>query len=173
MSASKRINAVGLAMFEALRQGAISYANGRTGAPIVDQHFTAGNQGRYGWAPLSKAYFDRKSGISVKGSRKDKNAAYQTKSGSATGTNLPMLVRTGALRAAVGSKSHLVTQDAATGNVTVLFTALPDYALYLHDGTEKMPKRSPVMPNEQDVAAVMAVTRNYLDKRLSILKGMK
>lgn len=39
--------------------GANAYANGGIGMgqPIVSRHFTAGNQARYSWPPLSRGYF--------------------------------------------------------------------------------------------------------------------
>ncbi len=170
MNASARIKRVKLALFDALKFGGEAYANGRSasGKGFVDQHFTAGNQQRYGWQPLSEDYFRTKQGLKVKGTKSDKFAQYKTGTGSASERNLPMLVKTGALRAAVGSKSHMVVVDPK-GNVLIIFRDLPEYALYLHEGTDKMPKRSPVEPNAADRLLFAQSVRAYLDKRTGTL----
>jgi hypothetical protein len=151
--------------------GAEVYANGaRRATPIVDRHFTAGNQQRYGWAPLSRAYFLRKQqglkgkvrkgvffpGKGKKGSKLDKGAEFQSSTGALTGigsgTNKPMLVNSGLTRQAVSGGSHTISLSGDVALVT--FRGLPDYAEYLHTGTGKMPKRSPVEPGPDDITQV-------------------
>ena len=171
-------------MRTAVKAGAEAYANG-VGAekPIVDRHFTAGNQQRYGWAPLTREYFLRKqAGVSGKtsrgvffpgggktGSKLDKAAEFQSGTGDLLGigaaTNAPMLVLTGALRAAVVGPKHAVTASGDGNTVTIRFAGLPEYAAYLHTG-EGTPQRSPVAPNEADRAEVIAAMRRHMDAAL-------
>ncbi len=164
------------AVLDATKAGAEEYANGAYRArPLVDAHFTAGNQQRYGWAPLSTEYFRWKQGLIPKraikagrfrGSKLDPNAEHQTvnehTTGIGHGTNLPMLVLSGDLRKAVGSRTHSVA--AAGDQVVVTFRGLPKYAEYHQTGTGKMPKRSPVDPNAEDRALVLAAMRRFLDR---------
>lgn len=125
------------------------YANGGQGAgrarPIVEQHFTAGNQGRNRWKPLTRPYAAWKAG------RAQALKAGMRAGGRVVprGANLPMLVLTGTLRQAVVQPTlHRITQSGDTA--TIIFSGLPDYAAYLHDGTPKMPRRSPVKPGPND-----------------------
>lgn len=174
---------VAAAMRTAVKAGANAYVNGVAGQkPIVDQHFTAGNQVRYGWAALSHDYFLRKQaslagkleagvfhpGGGKTGSRLDKQAGFRSGTGElvgmGTGTNKPMLVNGGSLRAAVSGGGHAVTASGDT--VTIRFTGLPDYAVYLNDGTEKMPRRSPVEPNELDRVEIVNAMRRHVDAAL-------
>jgi hypothetical protein len=167
----------------ALAAAVEEYANGKKRAvPIVDRHFTAGNQQRYGWEPLTKEYFDAKkkgivkrgqyglvlgAGVSTKGkklSKLDPHAQFKGKYIRATGgLNLPMLVNSGALRAAINSGTHRIVATPDGSRVTVYFRNLPEYAKYLHSGTAKMPKRSPVQPNAEDYEQVYASARQYID----------
>jgi hypothetical protein len=78
-------------------------------------------------------------------------------------SNLPMLVLTGKLREAVLSRQHPIKVE---GNVAYIEFQVPQYAHYLQDGTDKMPRRSPVDPNEEDAAAVRAEMQKYLDAQL-------
>lgn len=229
-----------------VQAGANAYANGIAGEkPIVDKHFTAGNQLRYGWAPLSEDYarakmrgivkaggaafhlnasemkqykakrkelakkasifkakpgddedtigamkdfradqlrankveladFVRKLTGGRQGSRLDKNAEYMGKTATPSlifgaqksiirAGNLPMLVLNGQLRAAVTGRKHTISTPGDGSWATIHFAGLPDYAEYHHTGTAKMPKRSPVEPNEQDRLEVMAVMRRHID----------
>ncbi len=176
MKPSERILRLRQAVIESVRQGCIAYAIGKGGKPIVDQHFTAGNQERYGWAPLSEAYFKRKAGLLkfahrgiLHGSKLDKNAGYRAKSATVgvtqkSGSNLPMLVNSGDLRFAVNANNSTIT--VINGNGHIAFRGLPGYAKWLHTGTAKMAKRSPVEPSEADREAVIAIMQNYLHKRM-------
>ncbi len=68
-----RLEAAAVAMETTVLAGANAYANGEAGGrPIVAKHFTAGNQERYGWAPLSRQYAQAKAAgiISVGGGGK-------------------------------------------------------------------------------------------------------
>lgn len=177
---SAQMARVAAALRSAAKAGAEAYANGIAGQkPIVDQHFTAGNQSRYGWAALSRAYFlSKQAGLKGKtkngvfqpgggktGSRLDKNAGFQSSTGTmmgiGSGTNKPMLVNSGDLRAAVSSGGHAVTSNG--DSVTIRFTGLPDYALYLNEGTDRMPQRSPVEPNELDRIEIVNAMRRHVD----------
>lgn len=148
-----------------------AYRNG-----IVDRHFTPGNQGRYGWPPLSFDYFKAKQGQKTKlrqgmkesgrkVSKLEKGAAaqYGTRSG-VKGGSLPMLVRTGLLRDAVTNGAHRIERQ---GNAAfIVFTNLPEYALHLHTGTGKMPKRSPVEPNAEDEAMMQGEATKFIDRAI-------
>ncbi len=175
----QRIEAVAAAMASAVEVGAQTYANGGFRAtPIVDGHFTAGNQQRYGWEPLSRDYFMVKAGQKAalrkgmkaagrKGSKLDKFAGFQSSVGGGmigfgTGANLPMLVRTGATRAAVNSRTHRLDRNGDT--VVITFANLPDYVEFLQNGTAKMPKRSPVEPNSEDMAQIQAAMEQFIEK---------
>jgi hypothetical protein len=167
----QKIRKLKQAMLDSVRHGAEMYANGKGGRPIVDQHFTAGNQQRYGWQPLSQKYFAWKQGqiptkkqATFRGSKLDKNAGFMSKTGEltgfGTGKNLPMLVLTGAMRKSVNSKQHQIR--ASGGNAVIMFRNLVEYALYHHEGTPPLPMRSPVKPNAQDRAQVLEHMKAYI-----------
>jgi len=177
--AIRKMESLKVAILTAAEAGAQAYANGLGNGtarkrPIVAAHFTAGNQGRYGWAALTHEYFLRKQGdvkartsggnVQVHGAtrvRVDKNAH----STQVTAPNAPMLVLTGALRQAVTEQMHPITASESTA--VCHFNNLPDYAEFLEDGTSKMPRRSPVHPNEDDREQVVAVMRRHLDAALA------
>lgn len=176
--ALKRIDAAANALEQLPMVGAQAYANGGGRArPIVDRHFTPGNAERYGWPPLSRDYAMAKAGQAGAlraGMRKagrtvsniDKNVPFRsstgTMSGEGTGPNLPMLVRTGETREAVNSRGHLV---AVKGDIaTITFRNLPKQAKWLHEGTARMPVRSPVEPNRLDAEEVKAEMRKFMDR---------
>lgn len=171
-----------------------AYANGKFGdRPIVEAHFTPGNDQRQGWPPLERSYAMAKaSGLSkARGlyridTRKkdlstyqklstgtrvkiDRNASFQSSTGTMSGvgkmSNLPMLVRSGLLRESITSrKSRTLHAISVSGdNAFVTFNGLPDYATYLHEGTGRMPKRSPVEPSFGDVMLIEDAVRKYLD----------
>lgn len=163
--ASKRMKALAKAINDSLMVGAMAYAQKRQDGskPIVDHHFTAGNQSRYGWAPLSKDYFERKAGVAnagahggnFRGSRLDKHAGAIGGGGS----NLPMLVNSGATRQAADSGDASIS---ISGGIIRITFHLPSYAKWLHEGTPKMPKRSPVEPNDLDRKEVVEEMKRYL-----------
>ncbi len=160
-----------------------AYANGKFGdRPIVEPHFTPGNDQRQGWPPLSRAYALAKArGLSknrkgtaselqkLQTGRKvkvDRNASFSSSTGTMSGigtmANLPMLVKTGLLRERTTSRTlHQISQQGDVAMVT--FNGLPDYAQYLHTGTDKMPKRSPFEPSFQDVLLLEDAMRKYLN----------
>lgn len=75
--------------------------------------------------------------------------------------NQPILVRTGFLRERITNPQHhriTVSGDTAT----ILFAALPEYARWLHEGTAKMPKRSPIEPNGWDRARLLEAAKRWL-----------
>lgn len=142
--------------------GANAYANGINGAvPIVRQHFTKGNQQRYGWAPLSKDYAAEKAGKTTKLKANIRQSGRVVPKGK----QLPMLVASGQLRDDVSNKAnHRIAQ---TNDVAIItFGNLPEYAEFLQDGTDKMPARSPVDPNESDAKQVADVMLRYLSSAL-------
>ncbi len=139
------IREVKAAVLEAVRRAAIAYANGFAGKPIVDQHFTPGNANRYGFAPLSKDYVKRK-----------------------PNPGGPMLVNTGALRQSVNSKQHTVRMVG--NNAVITFRNLMDYATYLHEGTPKMPPRSPVAPNALDKQQALIYARAWITKEMQRIR---
>ncbi|MBA3588849.1 hypothetical protein [Methylibium sp.] len=153
-------------LIEALPEiGAQEYANGRLRAkPIVDRHFTAGNQQRYGWAPLSPDYAEQKRGqrkMLQRGMKAAGRPVSRLDEDDLGGSILPMLVRTGRMRAAVNSRTHRIIRS---GDVAVIvFANLPEYALAHHKGGAHLPKRSPVAPNIEDRAEVVKVMQRQLD----------
>lgn len=176
-----RIKGTKQALASALMAACQEYGNGGfRGRPIVAQHFTAGNAGRYGWDPLSQQYAARKAGQAKalrKGMRQrgaivakmDPKVPFRSRTGILTGegsgANLPMLVRTGALRDAITSGSATVKQTGPESFV-ITWPNQPDYAIYLHEGTSKMPKRSPVEPNAQDRQAIIDAANRHLSLAL-------
>lgn len=146
------------ALQNAVMAAAKEYANGGfRAAPIVRRHFTDGNAGRYGWPPLSARYAAVKAGQTKqlkKGMRAVGKAVPK-------GAGLPMLVRTGALRDAVAA-GRAVIIARPDGSVTIRWTGLPAYARYHHTGSGRLPKRSPVEPNAEDRAEMIAAARRYL-----------
>ncbi len=176
----KWLEGIAAALAAAPVVGAQEYANGGFRAtPIVDRHFTPGNQGRYGWEPLSRDYFlakGRQKGALRKGmkalgrkkSKLDENAGFQSSTGEmvgiGSGSNLPMLVRTGAMRSAVTSRTHRIERNGDTA--VIVFANLPDYGKFLHEGTSKMPRRSPVEPGAEDLAAIEDAMRRHIDKAI-------
>ncbi len=156
--------------------GAQAYIAGFRAKPIVDKHFTVGNTQRYGWAPLSFEYFKAKQG-QVKALRKGMREAGRTVSNAEPnsarrygafsglkGGNLPTLVRTGALREAVTSRTHRVERQ---GDVAIIvFANLPEYAIFHHTGAGRLPKRSPVEPSATDMAEVHAAMTQFLDRAI-------
>lgn len=176
--ALRRLDAVANALEQLPRVGAQAYANGGGRAkPIVDRHFTPGNAQRYGWPPLSREYAMRKAGqagalrkgMKAAGrtvSNIDKSVPFRsstgTMSGEGAGANLPMLVRSGETREAVNSRQHLV---AVKGDIaTITFRNLPQRAKWLHEGTTRMPIRSPVEPNALDAEEIKGEMRRYMDR---------
>ncbi len=128
-------------MMDALKHGVEAYANGFTGTPIVDAHFTRSNESRYGFPPLTTEY-----------------AIWKARHYG----NKPVLVRSGAMRKSIDSKAHLISIRGAT--VVALFRGLVDYAIYHHEGSGHLPKRSPVQPNQEDRELVIIQARAYLSR---------
>ena len=176
--AIKRLQRIAAVLDALPTVGAEEYANGRLRAkPIVSRHFTAGNQQRYGWAPLSRDYYRQKQkGIVKRGGRAvleggmpgvklDTNAEFQSSTGElvgiGSGTNLPMLVRSGKMRQAVLSRTHRILRSGDVG--IAVFSNLPVYAVAHHRGTGRLSKRSPVEPNAEDRGEVLKVMQRQLD----------
>ncbi len=130
------------AMIDAVRHGAMMYANGQGGKPIVDQHFAKGNDARYHFPALSEKYAKWK--------------AKNTKKGT------PMLTLTGETRKTVNSKTHTVTMRG--GNALIIFRNLTEWATYLHEGTDRMPERSPVKPDDKDREQVIEHMKAYINR---------
>lgn len=181
---TRKILAVADAMRTALRAGAEAYANGNGRArPIVAAHFTAGNQQRYGWAPLTRAYFlakqrgirDRrgrvpavaKLGNGRSGVKTDPKAEFQSSTGEmvgiGSGANLPMLVRSGDMREAITTIPHPIEASKDGSEVVIHFgPGAPAYAKLHATGAGRLPKRSPVEPNELDLAEVFGVISRHM-----------
>lgn len=168
--------------------GAEFYANGGPGVGqgVVMDRFQGPGNARF--APLSKDYADWKQGKSKslnaaqkakygKGSKllsvtvgsKLKNVKGSFQSVAIVKKTLPILVLTGALRAAVGARRHRVSSVIGMGDTAyVTFTGLPSYAPYHHDPkTAPFPKRSPVEPNAADINRVVG----FLQKRINLTVG--
>jgi len=158
-----RIAASKARLLEAVAVGCRDYANGAFGArPGVAAHFTAGNGKRYGFAPLSIGYAMEKEGATpaLKADMKAANRAVPR------GKGLPFLVATGALRDAVTAGKATIARRGDFIRIT--WTGLPDYAVYLHTGTPRMPARSPIKPNAADRASILAAARRFLSASLGI-----
>lgn len=144
------------------------YANGGAGVgqAVVGDRFSGKGNSRF--EPLSYAYAVRKGKASNKLIKAIKfkhgkgvkkiGVKYKSDTGTVVGygaikSSIPILVLSGDTRAAVLSRSATITQRGDVGYAT--FHDLPDYAKYLHNGTSRMPKRSPVEPDEEDMARVV------------------
>lgn len=107
----------------------------------------------------------RKRGSSVL----DKNVKFQSSTGTmvgiGSGTNLPMLVLTGRLRKEVTSGAAIIREENNGSRVVIAFP-VPDYGRFLHEGTAKMPKRSPIEPSPDMVEEVVNVARRHMDKSM-------
>jgi hypothetical protein len=160
------------------------YANGGPGVSqgIVGERFAG--QGNARFAPLSKNYFDWKSGkskdlnkqqkirygrgsrmIDVRtGSKMAKDSTGGMVSAARMTKILPILVLTGALRAAVTARNHKVTSLRGQGDVAwVTFVNLPEYALAHHDPKKAgRVRRSPVAPNFDDIKKVVEFARRHI-----------
>lgn len=194
----RKFAAIKKSLLDALRVGANAYANGGTRRPIVDRHFTEGNAERYGFAPLSREYFLHKlhgvtGGVPGKlkkmrnfnGSRLDEKVPFQSSTGTlvgiGSGKNLPILVgidrvdsnglthQGGTLRKLANSGVHTV-EIIGERTARITFRGQPTYGKYHHEGTAKMPQRSPYNPSAEDRAEVIAIMRQYLDRVLGRLK---
>jgi hypothetical protein len=163
LSGLARIRSTKATLARAVAAACQEYANGGfRAAPIVRQHFTQGNQGRYNWAALSPRYAARKAGLTPalkNGMRKGGKVVPKGKA-------LPMLVATGTLRDAITSgRAKVVRQSVDLFVIT--WENSPHYAIYLHQGTpNKMPKRSPVEPNDADRRAIIEAAQRFLSASL-------
>lgn len=112
--------------------------------PVVDDRFKGKGNKRF--MPLSKAY------------AKQKTKEIGKK---------PILVRSGLLRLSVTMQQHKITQSGDLA--TVVFSDLPDYAEYHHEGVphKNLPMRSPVQPDEADIIRVEV----YAVRRLKAIFG--
>jgi hypothetical protein len=148
------------------------------GDPIVDDRFKGAGNKRF--PPLTYAYAREKSGQSLslqRQARKERrkgskliDVGFTSSTGTLRGfgssKNLPILVRTGKMRQAVLAKQgHSITQSGSIATIT--FRGLPDYALYHHTGSGKLPVRSPVEPNLADIERVKAA----VSRRLTAVLG--
>lgn len=163
------------------------YANGGPGVNqgvVMDRYSESGNKR---FAPLSKKYFDWKSGKSKefnagqkkrygRGSRLINVASgskmQKDRTGGMTSVPrftkiLPILVLTGALRAAVGARRHYISSLRGMGDVAyVTFVGLPDYAMAHHDPKNgRRPRRTPVAANLDDMKRLVEFTK----RRISML----
>ena len=195
ITALKDLRSLAVALKQLPLIGAEAYANGKADArPIVEAHFTPGNDQRNGWPPLSRDYALRKASGLKKNKRGiaselqtlatgrrvkiDRAASFTSSTGTLAGigamANLPMLVRSGLLRERVTSRTlHQISVSGDTA--TIVFSGLPDYAKYLHTGTDgkrKMPPRSPVRPSFEDITLVENVMRRHLDAAKGGTKGV-
>lgn len=160
LAALAKIERVAEMLQELPTVAANAYANGAHGAaPIVDRHFTAGNQERYGWSPLSKAYAREKAGQT-----KSLKAGAKALGRVVSRGNLPILVASGKLRAAVTARTHQIIREGDVAKV--IFAELPAYALYHQDGAGHLPKRSPFEPNAEDIDRTAAAVQRYIDAQL-------
>lgn len=188
---------VWLAMDAACR----AYATGNRAKPLVDRHFTPGNDQRYGFEPLTRPYFLRKQAGLVQhrgathfltpaehgrvgalkgkarsamldqilhgrqGGKQSASAGFKSSTGTmvgfGSGKNLPTLVLSGRTRQAVSAKNATIAINRSAGVATITFHNLPQHALYLHEGTGRMPARSPVEPCADDLVQMQAAGQQF------------
>lgn len=85
------------------------------------------------------------------------------------GAGLPMLVLTGRLRDAVaGGRASVLAVSISLVRIT--WTGLPEYATYHHKG-DGVPKRSPIEPNAEDKATIIAAARRILSASIGTGTG--
>ena len=158
LSGLKLLRGAPQALDDAVIAACREYANrGYRAEPIVRQHFTAGNQGRYAWPALSPKYAAWKAGVTplMKTNMKARNRVVPK------GKGLPMLVLTGALRDAITSGRAKIIK-AGPGRYVIRWANDPHYAIYHHKGMGRNPKRSPVEPNAADMVQIWAAANRYL-----------
>jgi hypothetical protein len=169
-----------------LEAGCIAFANGGTGQKkgFVDDRFAG--QGNARFAPLSYDYAKAKAGNASALRKAQKKAgrtvsrlipvAYQSNTGTMVGIgsskNLPILVRSGALRQAVSAGKARVVILPTGDRGRVYFANLPEYATYHDQGKGRLPVRRPVMPNAADRARMVAVMRKFLGAGLARAIGI-
>ena len=85
--------------------------------------------------------------------------------------SLPILVLTGALRAAVTKRQHFI-ESTGKDKAVVTFRNLPIYAVYHHKPlTAPFPKRSPVEPNAQDVSRLTEFVQRHISLLVARFNG--
>lgn len=174
LKAAKSLRAAAAALRRLPTVMAEFYANGGPGnsSPVVGDRYQGKGNSRF--APLSTDYALWKQGQSKKlnqeqqkvygkGSKLIKvehKARHQGVDvhGFAAGS-LPILVLTGRLRAAVIGRGAQIQQ---TGDVAVITFSVPGYAKWLQSGTGRMPRRSPVDPNEADITKIREMALRWL-----------
>jgi phage gpG-like protein len=117
-----------------IESGGVSAASREAG---VGRHFTRTNVARYGWQPLAPDY-----------------AVWKAKRFGAK----PVLVASGTLKASILGRATVTV--AGPGRLVVRFGQAVDYAQYHQDG-DGVPKRSPIDPNPDDIAAIKAAARKH------------
>jgi hypothetical protein len=183
----RSLRAVGAQIQRIPELAAEYYANGGPGVgqAVVLDRFQG--QGNARFAPLSKDYFDWKSGKSKdlnkkqkvrygKGSRLlkvevssrmtlDKSGTMVKKSKFAS--ILPILVLSGALRAAVAARRHYISSLRGMGDTAfVTFIGLPEYALAHHDPKKAgRVRRSPVSANAEDIKRL----KEFVQRRVALM----
>ena len=147
------------------------------GQAVVGDRFQGAGNARF--EPLSYEYAKskgRKSPALNKSQKKEYgrgskmiNVPYTSSTGELTGLGfskqLPILVLSGKLRAAVTSRGHSIELKGDTAIIT--FKNLPEYALYHNDPVKApFPKRSPVEPNEDDAERIRSFATTWLSAQL-------
>jgi hypothetical protein len=153
------------------------YANGGPGVgqAVVGDRFQGKGNSRF--APLSFEYAMAKSKQAKALNKYQKttfgrsskliDVGFRSTTGVVTGfgssKNLPILVRTGKLRAAVTARGHYVSSVKGMKDVAyVTFVDLPDYALYHHEPKGGRVRRSPVAANLDDMDRLAEFTRRRI-----------
>lgn len=165
--------ALAQALEAACRAYAIGSGAGKTrvpgqAAPIVDDRFKGAGNARF--VPLSPDYARQKNRMAPSLRKGIKATGRVVPKGKAT-AGLPILVRTGKLRARVGTGgTHRIVVSPDGMSAVITFSNLPGYAVYHHQGSGKLPVRSPVVPNEADRQKFIAVMQRVLRMRLGELR---
>jgi hypothetical protein len=144
--------------------GARAYAKPVAGQSkgIIDDRFKGAGNARF--IRLAPSTVKQKEG-SIAAARKAGKVRAGTFFGVGTGSKLlrgnkPVLVNSGRLRAAINAPTHTVI--GSPGLAVLVIRGLPDYAVYLQEGTEKMVKRSPIDINEEDRKRIEAAMQKAL-----------
>ncbi len=87
------------------------------------------------------------------------------------GKGLPMLVRSGRLRDAITSGRATVRRTGPDAFI-ISWPNEPEYAIFLHEGTPKMAKRSPIEPNAADKKAIIEAAKRHLSAAIGTGGGV-
>jgi len=103
---------------------------------------------------------------------KARNFRRASKADKAGAGGLPMLVLTGSLRDNI-TAGRAVIRQTGPSSFLITWANIPAYAIFHHQGTSKMAKRSPIEPNAEDRKAVLDAARRHLRAAMGMLGRVK